>query len=254
MNDNEEDVRLLHQHPDALLVKYQELFKMTVMEFILSKLVRVDEYDEVIQTINLEMLDNLPTIRRNYDGRARLRTYVTKLATNTCLKFARDRKVHVGLEAVKKNPHVASDSASHAALLSEAADLFHATLDLFGPRLPRILVLLKLYCKLNISMDDVSAAYPGASPRAAANLVKRFGTDYSGLKEKIILEKAAPCLNALEGTRLTAESYRRSINILVREICVLLNGNPPTSSFDYDDIKILVEDFFYPFLGRRGYK
>jgi DNA-directed RNA polymerase specialized sigma24 family protein len=254
MNDNEEDVRLLHQHPDALLVKYQELFKMTVMEFIRSKLVRVDEYDEVIQTINLEMLNNLPTIRRNYDGRARLRTYVTKLATNTCLKFARDRKVHVGLEAVKKNPHVASDSASHAALLSEAADLFHATLDLFGPRLPRILVLLKLYCKLNISMDDVSAAYPGASPRAAANLVKHFGTDYSGLKEKIILEKAAPSLNALEGTRLTAESYRRSINILVREICVLLNGNPPTSSFDYDDIKILVEDFFYPFLGRRGYK
>jgi DNA-directed RNA polymerase specialized sigma24 family protein len=254
MNDNEEDVRLLHQHPDALLVKYQELFKMTVMEFIRSKLVRVDEYDEVIQTINLEMLDNLPTIRRNYDGRARLRTYVTKLATNTCLKFARDRKVHVGLEAVKKNPHVASDSASHAALLSEAADLFHATLDLFGPRLPRILVLLKLYCKLNISMDDVSVAYPGASARAAANLVKHFGTDYSGLKEKIILEKAAPSLNALEGTRLTAESYRRSINILVREICVLLNGNPPTSSFDYDDIKILVEDFFYPFLGRRGYK
>ena len=254
MNDNEEDVRLLHQHPDALLVKYQELFKMTVMEFVRSKLVRVDEYDEVLQTIYLEMLDNLPTIRRNYDGRARLRTYVTKLATNTCLKFARDRKVHVGLEAVKKNPHVASDSASHAALLSEAADLFHATLDLFGPRLPRILVLLKLYCKLNISMDDVSAAYPGASPRAAANLVKHFGTDYSGLKEKIILEKAAPSLNALEGTRLTAESYRRSINILVREICVLLNGNPPTSSFDYDDIKILVEDFFYPFLGRRGYK
>jgi DNA-directed RNA polymerase specialized sigma24 family protein len=254
MNDNEEDVRLLHQHPDALLVKYQELFKMTVMEFIRSKLVRVDEYDEVIQTINLEMLDNLPTIRRNYDGRARLRTYVTKLATNTCLKFARDRKVHVGLETVKKNPHVASDSASHAALLSEAADLFHATLDLFGPRLPRILVLLKLYCKLNISMDDVSVAYPGASARAAANLVKHFGTDYSGLKEKIILEKAAPSLNALEGTRLTAESYRRSINILVREICVLLNGNPPTSSFDYDDIKILVEDFFYPFLGRRGYK
>jgi len=254
MNDNEEDVRLLHQHPDALLVKYQELFKMTVMEFIRSKLVRVDEYDEVIQTINLELLNNLPTIRRNYDGRARLRTYVTKLATNTCLKFARDRKVHVGLEAVKRNPHVSSDSASHAALLSEAADLFHATLDLFGPRLPRILVLLKLYCKLNISMDDVSAAYPGASPRAAANLVKHFGTDYSGLKEKIILEKAAPSLNALEGTRLTAESYRRSINILVREICVLLNGNPPTSSFDYDDIKILVEDFFYPFLGRRGYK
>ena len=254
MNDNEEDVRLLHQHPDALLVKYQELFKMTVMEFVRSKLVRVDEYDEVLQTIYLEMLDNLPTIRRNYDGRARLRTYVTKLATNTCLKFARGRKVHVGLEAVKKNPHVASDSASHAALLSEAADLFHATLDLFGPRLPRILVLLKLYCKLNISMDDVSAAYPGASPRAAANLVKHFGTDYSGLKEKIILEKAAPSLNALEGTRLTAESYRRSINILVREICVLLNGNPPTSSFDYDDIKILVEDFFYPFLGRRGYK
>jgi hypothetical protein len=103
-------------------------------------------------------------------------------------------------------------------------------------------------------MDDVSAAYPGASPRAAANLMKHFGTDYSGLKEKIILEKAAPFLNALEGTRLTAESYRRSINILVREICVLLNGNPPTSSFDYDDIKILVEDFFYPFLGRRGYK
>jgi DNA-directed RNA polymerase specialized sigma24 family protein len=254
MNDNEEDVRLLHQHPDALLVKYQELFKMTVMEFIRSKLVRVDEYDEVIQTINLEMLENLPTIRRNYDGRARLRTYVTKLATNTCLKFARDRKVHVGLEAVKKNPHVASDSASHAALLSEAADLFHATLDLFGPRLPRILVLLKLYCKLNISMDDVSVAYPGASARAAANLVKHFGTDYSGLKEKIILEKAAPSLNALEGTRLTAESYRRSINMLVREMCVLLNGNPPTSSFDYDDIKILVEDFFYPFLGRRGYK
>jgi DNA-directed RNA polymerase specialized sigma24 family protein len=254
MNDNEEDVRLLHEHPDALLVKYHELFKMTVMEFVRSKLVRVDEYDEVLQTIYLEMLENLPTIRRNYDGRARLRTYVTKLATNTCLKFARDRKVHVGLEAVKKNPHVASDSASHAALLSEAADLFHATLDLFGPRLPRILVLLKLYCKLNISMDDVSAAYPGASPRAAANLVKHFGTDYSGLKEKIILEKAAPSLNALEGTRLTAESYRRSINILVREICVLLNGNPPTSSFDYDDIKILVEDFFYPFLGRRGYK
>jgi DNA-directed RNA polymerase specialized sigma24 family protein len=254
MNDNEEDVRLLHQHPDALLAKYHELFKMTVMEFVRSKLVRVDEYDEVLQTIYLEMLENLPTIRRNYDGRARLRTYVTKLATNTCLKFARDRKVHVGLEAVKKNPHVASDSASHAALLSEAADLFHATLDLFGPRLPRILVLLKLYCKLNISMDDVSAAYPGASPRAAANLVKHFGTDYSGLKEKIILEKAAPSLNALEGTRLTAESYRRSINILVREICVLLNGNPPTSSFDYDDIKILVEDFFYPFLGRRGYK
>jgi DNA-directed RNA polymerase specialized sigma24 family protein len=254
MNDNEEDVRLLHQHPDALLAKYHELFKMTVMEFVRSKLVRVDEYDEVLQTIYLEMLENLPTIRRNYDGRARLRTYVTKLATNTCLKFARDRKVHVGLEAVKKNPHVASDSASHAALLSEAADLFHATLDLFGPRLPRILVLLKLYCKLNISMDDVSVAYPGASARAAANLVKHFGTDYSGLKEKIILEKAAPSLNALEGTRLTAESYRRSINILVREICVLLNGNPPTSSFDYDDIKILVEDFFYPFLGRRGYK
>ena len=254
MDDNEEDVRLLHQHPDALLAKYHELFKMTVMEFVRSKLVRVDEYDEVLQTIYLEMLENLPTIRRNYDGRARLRTYVTKLATNSCLKFARDRKDHIGLEAVKKSHHSASDSASHGALLSEAADLFHATLELFGPRLPRILVLLKLYCKLTISMDDVSAAYPGAGPRAAANLVKRFGSDYSGLKEKIILEKAAPFLNALEGTRLTAESYRRTINMLVREMCVLLNGNPPTSSFDYDDIKILVEDFFYPFLGRRGYK
>ena len=77
-----------------------------------------------------------------------------------------------------------------------------------------------------------------------------FGGDFALMGEMSIFEAARPIINQLERSETTAESYTRWITREVTEICEILNGDPPVSAFDRHTLRILVDDYFEPFLER----
>jgi len=248
MTVNEKDVELLHNNPHELLMRCQDIFQITLKQYVKSGMLRRSEFDDLLQMLNEELLVRIPTIRQNYNGRVLLRTYIAKLATNTCLKYYRDRP-----RATEKDPHndkgvVEADSVTNPLAISEANDLFHTVLKLFGPRLPRLLVFLKLHFKIEVVKQDLVAAFPNGQDADYREFLQHFGGDYIHLKEIDVLGLAAPIINRMEKGYASADSYRRWLYAKVEEICTLLNGNPPTASFDHENVRILIENYFNPFL------
>jgi hypothetical protein len=254
MTVNERDVELLHNNPHELVIRCQDIFQITLKQFIESGMLRKSEFEDLMQMLNEELLVRIPTIRQNYDGRVLLRTYIAKLATNACLKYYRDRPRATAEDPQYRSSVVEADSVTNPLAISEANDLFHTVLKLFGPRLPRLLVFLKLHVKIEVVKQDLVAAFPNGQDADYQEFLRHFGGDYIHVKEIDVFELAAPIINRMELGYASADSYRRWVYAKVEEICTLLNGDPPTASFDHKNVRVLIENYFSPFLHRIGYK
>lgn len=248
MTENEKDVELLHTAPQQLIVKYQGLFRGIVVRYRTCGLLRGAEPDEILQVVNLEMLKKVESIRQHYDGRSFLRTYVAQAAVNACLKYARDQKKVEQVEMSDDITPVAPASVVAQLLIQETKEDFRTILRLFGRRLPKILLFLKICYRLPIAEHDVLSAYPRCRKQDLQPFMKQVRGEYTEATDAQLLEDLAPCFNGFERSSTTPDGYRRWMNERVLEICDLLNGDPPVSSFDRGTLRILVEDYFMPFL------
>ncbi len=248
----DDELELLRSNPRALLPRFQEIFLAVSWIYRRSGLISADEQSDVVQEMNLQFLSSIGTIQRNFDpsksNGSGLRGYVRSLARNVCKKHYRDNPEFRPLPIVDPRFTIDEETITDPIMIQQTIAVFRAAIETAGERKPKLLIFLKLYYRIPIQVSDLRAAYPSIDDRQEREFLQSFGSDFGGMGEMEMFEAARPILNALEHSTTSAESYTRWIIREVSDLCDILNGDPPVSAFDRHSLRMLVEDYFEPFL------
>ncbi len=248
--DNLAELDLFYRDPHAFLLRYQETLQIIVRIYIRCGMFRAQDSEDIIQSLNERLLERFPSIRARFNGSTMIRTYLSAVVRNLCIDLYHDRKrVPNGIPLEAIAPVSRPDVAGRYDI-EHTRRLFRAVLKQFDYRLelPRLLFCLKLRYRIPIERKDVLQWYPSCQPKDLASTVGKFGGNYESLTDKEIYELITPLLNQVDGRSNTPEAIRRWTKERIDNIIELLNGSPPSGSFDEETLEILVEDYFSPFL------
>ena len=246
MTENDRDIKLLHDDPNQLIVKHQDMIHAVAIEALEHGWFPAPELADVKQTINLELLAKIDTVRKNYDGRALLRTYLSRIALNVCRRYRkRNTRVNQATESPDSLP--SRDQVLEGILIDETRGRFRTILLLYGPRLPKILLFLKIFHRIPVTSKDVLNCYPHCQEGELEPIVAHFSGEYSSMLDQEVVAILAPFANKMEKTTTSADGYRRWIAFIIGDICDLLNGDPPTARFNRENFSYLFEDYCFRF-------
>ena len=235
--------------PHTILLKYQGLFAYIIRFYISSGLFPPDAKEDMLQTVNLEILERVRTIRQHYNGSTLFRTYVAAIVRNICLAEARKgRESHPPHRSLVRGVDVEDPASTDRYSLQQGREIFRAIMLQLGDTGPKLLILMKLRYALPFTREDIVAWWPSCGNREMRMLLEAFGGDYGTMTEKEKYLRISPFCNAAEGRVSGPDALRKWVVWQMRKIHRLLKRAFPESSFDDQDLRALFEDYHSPFL------
>ncbi len=249
--DNQADLDLFYRDPHAFLLRYQETLQIIVKIYIHCGMFRAREIEDILQTLNEELLRRLPTIRARFNGSTLLRTYLSAVVRNLCLDLYRAGRRDPKPVPLDETIPLSNPDVARRYDIEHARRVFRAVLKQFDYKLelPKLLFCLKLRYRIPIERTDVLTWYPNCGRSDLTSILKTFTGNYETLTDKEISELITPLLNRADGKSNKPDAIRKWTKERIGNILDLLNGSPPTGSFEEETLEILVQDFFSPFLG-----
>lgn len=251
MTENEKDIELLRSDPQALVLKYQEMLKIIVKKNINIGMFNASEFEDVVQEINIALLKKIPAMQVQYNGMALFKTYLSVIVRNICLKL--HSKETRGSEVEIKEPGSIfdRDSIEERSMIEDEIERFETILNLYHRNRPKLLFCLKLYFRIPIARNDILLWYPRCGLSDQATLMKHFGKKFDDMGDVEVYTIVTPILNRNENKSNSVDALRKWTDSKVHEIIDVLNGTPKEANYTPDALKVLVDDFFSPFLLRK---
>lgn len=251
MTENDKDVELLRIDPQQLIVKYQIMVEIIAKKYVATGMFAASELDDVVQSINESLLTKLPAVQRHYNGTALLKTYLSSIIRNICLKLYQANMRAVKTVQLDESIHADPEKLTDTHLIDHAVSRFLIIIDLYHFQKPRLLLCLKLYFRLPITSQDIRSLYPQCSSGDLGRLLGQFHGNYERMNEYEIYDAVTPVMNKYEGKSNSPDALRKWTLSKIQEIIRILNGKPPRFNFDKETLQILIEDYFSPFLERQ---
>lgn len=236
------EIELLRRDRDEFILQCQYIIAMVVKYHIRRGMFPASDYDDIVQSVNVELIRRLDSIERNFNGSVMLNTYMNVVIRNICLRiFERMRKAPV-TEPITDYGTAQEPEALTPMLLQDEYRRFSLLLRLFGTKQAKIIFCFKIYFRLPITEHDVQRAFDRIPEEHGRQLLERFGAGYEGSMEIDNFNTVAPLMNMQEMNATSGRSLRRwTLEHLTRTI-VLLNGDPPVRSHTKETIKLLLEE------------
>lgn len=243
--DNSHDVDLLRSDPQKLILQHTRDVRFIVKKYITLGMFHRSEYEDIVQSVFESLFRKIPSIQRQYNGSSLFVTYLSSIVRNICLTFrdhpSRRIKTSELQEIATEDPEPTYDLK----LIDQVLDRLKIILTLYDKKLPKVLLSLKLKFRIPLTDGDIRTWYPASSAGDRARFVRAFGGFYEEMRDPELFRKAAPMLNKVEGRENRPDSLRRYVDTTIREILVLLNGNPPRHTFDEDSLGALIQKYFF---------
>jgi RNA polymerase sigma factor (sigma-70 family) len=251
--DNQKDLALLKSDLQALQLRHQGTVQIIVRRYISSGMFEKEDFEDIVQSVNEQLIVRMPSIQSGFNGTTLFRTYFSAIVRNICLSLYKGNQRQPKMYRIDELVHSGKDATSDQYHIEQARRLFKVVLKQFDYKtdLPRLLFLLKVRYKIQVREEDVLGWYPRCPRQDLSTLLDVFGRDYQDLKEREIYVLLAPIFNRAMDKENSPDALRKWTVGKIAQIIELLNGNPPRAAFDEDTIKILLEDFFSPFLINR---
>lgn len=253
-SENAIDTDLLRNSPKELLLKYQGIIRIIVRRYVSTGMFRPNEFEDVVQELNAELLIRLPRIRRRYDGSSFVRTYFSAVVRNLCLKMHKKSRRKIRTEALDEEIAADPDDPMQKYQIEHAVGMFRAIMRQYdhSPAFPKLLVGLKLRYRLPLSSSDILRWLPHCPDAHVNRLISLFGGEYEEMFERDVWKAITSVSNAVDRKVNTPDAFKKWVLLRIQEILALLNGEPRRTHFDQESLKVLVEDYFSPFLMREG--
>jgi hypothetical protein len=242
------DFALLQTDPKGLVLAYQGMVEVIVRKYISSGMFSGGSYSDVVQTVNAELLERIHGVRANYNGSTLVKTYVSAVIRNICLKLHKK-----GMYGKPFDPPVTEKLLTPVDMVDrysvgQARRAYWAIMQQYRRDLPKLTMCLKLRYQIPLERKDIFHWYPECSPVLISQLIAHFGGNSVHLTEKDTYALVTPIFNAAEKKNNTPDALRKWTASKILEILNLLNGSIPHAAFDEGSLRILVEDYFSPFL------
>jgi len=251
MTDNERDIELLRSNPHALLLKYQEIVKIIVKKYIEGGMFKATDFDDIVQEINVSLLGKIPAMQSQYNGSSLFKTYFSVIVRNICLKAHRKTRKDIDFLQEDLSGYFVEYAHEKRSVIEQEVARFRKILDLYGLQRPKLLLCLKIYFRIPLSPEDIRLWYPECSKEDLAMMMEHFGLTYDQMNDIDIYTIVTPIMNRNEKRSNSADAMRKWTDSKVHEIIDLLNGRPQKLNHTIETLKILVDDFFSPFLLER---
>lgn len=242
------DFLLLRTDPKGLVLAYQKMVEAIVYKFVRTGMFSVESSADVVQTVNAELLERMPKIQANYNGSTLVRTYVSAVIRNICLKLRQKRQFGYPVDPPVSDNLLAVGELIDRYSLGQAKSAFWAILQQFGRDLPKLNICLKLRFHISLVRNDIILWYPACDEKIVSGLVARFGTHAANLNEKETYAIVTPIFNSVENKNNSPDALRKWTDSRITEIVGLMNDSIPNAKFEEESIRILAEDYFSPFL------
>ena len=242
------DFSLLQRDPKGLVLKYQGMIETIVWKFVRSGMFSGDFTSDVVQTVNAELLERIHRIQANYNGSTLVRTYVSAVIRNICLKLRKQ-----GMYGNPGDPPVTEKLLTPVDMIDRyslgvARRTYRTIMQQFGGDIPKLVICLKLRYQMTLERKEILRWYPGCSPVVISQLMGLFGAQPLHMTDKDAYAFVTPIFNAAEKRNNTPDALRKWTASKILEILKLLNGSIAQAAFDEESLRILVEDYFSPFL------
>ncbi len=251
MTQNERDIELLHKDPHALLIAYQETIKIIVKKYIEGGMFRASDFEDLVQEINAGLIPKIPSIQAHYNGISLFRTYFSVIVRNMCLRIHRTRDREIEIVEEKEGDASGRNEIESTYLIEDLRRRFRQVLSLYGKHTGKLMFCLKIYHRIPLRNQDVHNWLPHLSSNDRGTLLDRFGVGYESMSDSEIYAILGPIMNREENKANSVDALRKWTDSKIEEIIDVLNGEPKRSSHTKETLKILVDDYFSPFLGEK---
>jgi RNA polymerase sigma factor (sigma-70 family) len=238
---NATDISLLRTDPKGLLLRHQETIRIIVKIYIESGMFSPNDFEDLVQQVNVRLWEKMPVIQANFDGSCLFRTYLSQVIRNACLNL-RDKDTRqpqfYRLEGTAIAPH---EDAHRRLLIEHDVRVLMAILDQFNTQRPKLLLCLKLYYRIPIGRQDILDWWPQCPQKQIENFLSIFGAFFGDISEGELYERIQPLFAEMERRSAPSDSLRRWVDDKINQIIRLLNGSPPDAAYDRKTLGILLE-------------
>ncbi len=248
MTDNEIDIAMLKADPHALILKYQETIRIIVKKLILAGVFKASDFEDVVQEIISALLAKIPAMQSQYNGMSLFKTYFSVIVRNICMKEHEKNRREIAAEDSEPGELAERTRGDENLLLEEESQRFRTIVTLYFRQRAKLLLCLKLHFRIPLTREDVEDWYPECASEDRRLLLEFFGKNFDMMDDTEVFEALTPIMNRKESKSNTVDAVRKWTETKIREIIKLLNGNPQRRSHNEETLKILVDDFFSPFL------
>ena len=246
-NKNNIEVELLRTDIGELLKRYQFIIQAVVSRFANRGFFQHQDKKEIVQKINLQLLDGkMDRIKKNYNGSVLLSTYFSKVVYNSCLEIIRTekRKPSFVSDEVLDYQSTGKLDSSKELLIKDEMKRLQAILTSFERRKEKLLLCLKLYAKKLLNEKDIEEFNAPATRELCKEVLSNFSKPYHQLDDKMVYQKVIALFNKLENKNSDPDSLRKWLNMQLDKMIQLLNGNPPSSAYDRNSLRLLLNLFY----------
>jgi len=237
--NNDEDIRLLNEDPGKLLIRYQPTIRIIVKSLSFKGYLPRRDVSDLIQEVNRKLVERMPRIRQQYNGRCRFMTYFSVVVRNLCMEEF--RKFRLPQEPQSEAfEGISPDSATDPLVIRQEYERFCRALRLLYREEPALWLSFKVLADLDVSPADIEKFGDSCNQdQVDALIVTANMALHKNRKEKFGI--LSELLGILEGKPRSPEAVRKWFSSRLEDVLLLMNGNPPRSAYTLDILIILLE-------------
>ncbi len=247
MDQNTQDIHHLYNSPHILVERYQDYIRQIIQYYCRSGYFRQDELDEILQHVNEKVLYKIPKIQQQFNHSVKFKTYFTTIINNICREKIRRLKREPQQRKVFETDAIHdADILSSNKVIQDELDRFGRVLELYYRKKQKLVICLKVLFRIPVTIDDITNYCAELDEFRKFEIVERFNKD-SDLSDQKIYNLLTPFLNICEKQNNTQDATRKWIQKQIKDIVKIMNGDPPTRTYQRETLQILVEFFFSSF-------
>ena len=247
------DISLLRNNKNEFVIRCQRIIAIIVKQYIATGMFSASDYDDIKQSVTLELIKRLPLIEKNYNGTALMVTYLNTIIINICLRIHEQESsiivpyslndLWLSREENADDSMLSKEFADKNMLISNELERFGIALKLFYSEQYKILVCLKVYFSIPITAVELKKCFWNITDNDLERLMVVFGQRYYTVEEATDFNLLTEMVNKYEHTSTTEETLRRIILTYIQKFITVMNGHPPTRAHTKDSLKVLLEHY-----------
>ncbi len=210
---------------------------------------RAAQVADIVQNINEQLLRRITGLQSGYNGSYLVRTYVAAAVRNICLRLREQENKVLPVRQIADDDLPSSlESEKDRYSIDQAKRLVQAIFAQYHRKRPKLMICLKLWCRIPISREEILDWYQDCPESTLHQILDLFGGRYADRSDGEVFKMATGFFNIAADKENAEDALRKWTQEKVGEIIRLLNGDPPTRTFDKESLQILLQDYFSPFL------
>ncbi len=236
------DIEMLRHDRNQFILECQRTIAIVVKYHTQRGMFSGSEFDDIIQSVNEELIQRLDSIERNFNGSVMLNTYMNVVIRNICLTiFERTRRNPV-TEPITEMRTGHDSEAMAPVLLQDEYRRFSHTMRLSAGKRSKMIFCFKVYFRLPVTEQDVQRAFDRLPEDQWRPVLERFGTEYDDTLEADNFNSIASLMNLQEKNTTTGASLLRWTHDNLTRTITMMNGDPPVRSHTKETVKLLLEE------------